>query len=239
MTRHLFIICFILFAQEVRSQREAYVWYFGIRTGGVEFSPSSRFLYLTDYGRYIYQVDLSSLNVAQTIVKIDNENHKYQDQAQLQLAPDGKIYVSSYGRSYLGTIDHPDSLAQKCGYRSNAIHIPENGINFSQQSLPNFVSSFLHKPELYPPSPFFEMPNVITPNADGYNDEFLPIKKFNVKELHVTILNRWGEVIYNSVGLLRGWDGGGHPTGVYYWKADYTGLNGRTYTQKGHVELKR
>jgi gliding motility-associated-like protein len=59
------------------------------------------------------------------------------------------------------------------------------------------------------------IPNVITPNGDGINDFFLidyAHKRLNDRLL---ILNRWGNVVYESENSDNGWDGGDLHDGVY------------------------
>lgn len=48
-------------------------------------------------------------------------------------------------------------------------------------------------------------PNVITPNQDGVNDVFILAE--NANNLSLKILNRWGNVIYESTNYLNDWNG--------------------------------
>lgn len=50
------------------------------------------------------------------------------------------------------------------------------------------------------------IPNVFTPNGDGINDE-LCFRGEWVKEFHIAIFNRWGELLYESNDLSQCWDG--------------------------------
>ena len=49
-------------------------------------------------------------------------------------------------------------------------------------------------------------PNVFTPNDDGVNDSYLPIGN-SVVYFNIKIYNRWGEQIYETEDLTRGWNG--------------------------------
>ncbi|MEX0814030.1 MAG: PKD domain-containing protein [Chitinophagales bacterium] len=51
-----------------------------------------------------------------------------------------------------------------------------------------------------------DLPNAFSPNADGYND-VLYVKGFGVERLELKIYNRWGELVFESNSLERGWDG--------------------------------
>lgn len=73
--------------------------------------------------------------------------------------------------------------------------------------------------------PEIEMPNVFTPNNDGVNDLFTPVVFKGMESGNITILNRWGNVIYESNDLSKGWDGTfqNKPVsdGVYFYKIHY------------------
>ena len=79
------------------------------------------------------------------------------------------------------------------------------------------------------------IPNVITPNGDGYNDIFLK----GVSRL--TIFTSWGERIFHTEDGL-GWDGSrnGQPVrpGEYLYVAEIDGEDGSVRTVKGVVTVK-
>lgn len=50
------------------------------------------------------------------------------------------------------------------------------------------------------------IPNVFTPNNDGYNDIFeITVEGYSVEKLK--IFNRWGELIFESTDQMKAWDG--------------------------------
>jgi gliding motility-associated-like protein len=52
------------------------------------------------------------------------------------------------------------------------------------------------------------MPNVFTPNADGLNDIFLPVYKLDIDiTFQMLIFNKWGEQIFSTNEISKGWDG--------------------------------
>lgn len=66
------------------------------------------------------------------------------------------------------------------------------------------------------------VPNTITPDGDPYNQVFLPyFTGIDVYDFHMTLYNRWGEIIFESYDVTKGWNGtyGGEivPAGVYVW----------------------
>lgn len=91
--------------------------------------------------------------------------------------------------------------------------------------------------------PEFSMPNVFTPNGDGVNDIFKPIKFKGMKEGKMIILNRWGNTVFETNDITNGWDGTHNSTpcteGVYYWKVVFTDIFEETKTEHGFFTLIR
>lgn len=59
-----------------------------------------------------------------------------------------------------------------------------------------------------PYCPVYELPNVFTPNGDGKNDLFIPIKPYkNVDSIQIQIYNRWGELVFSSNDIDINWNG--------------------------------
>ncbi|QHT66518.1 gliding motility-associated C-terminal domain-containing protein [Rhodocytophaga rosea] len=79
--------------------------------------------------------------------------------------------------------------------------------------------------------PYYELPNVITVNGDGKNDELRPFEcPLFVEKVEISIHNRWGRSVFESEdNIFINWDGrlssgegsgGGQvSTGVYYYLA--------------------
>jgi len=69
----------------------------------------------------------------------------------------------------------------------------------------NSVRSMSNYAEVIPPLSIF-IPNAFTPNGDGINDAF-GVKGEGIRDFHMYIYNRWGEVIYESENPRAQWDG--------------------------------
>jgi gliding motility-associated-like protein len=87
------------------------------------------------------------------------------------------------------------------------------------------------------------VPTAFTPNGDGRNDQLKPLLA-GMKELrYFRIYNRWGEVIFQTTELNRGWDGRlkgfDQATQVVVWIAEAVGVDGRTYSRKGTTVVVR
>ena len=76
------------------------------------------------------------------------------------------------------------------------------------------------------------LPNVITPNGDGYNDIFEPkVKGLSlITGAKTVIFNRWGNILYDTDDPLIQWDGKSKqtnmdcPPGTYFYVTDITYL---------------
>lgn len=104
---------------------------------GAEFSSSSEILYITNFEeRKIYQYDLLAPIISDSEVLIYESTYAL---SQLQLGPDGKIYVANFNHNYLDVINTPNRLGLTCDYVNNAIFL-ESGS--STAGLPPFIQSY-------------------------------------------------------------------------------------------------
>lgn len=93
------------------------------------------------------------------------------------------------------------------------------------------------------PTPIVEAPNVFTPNSDNANDLFY-LTTQNATSIELTILNRWGNVMYSKEGINPAWDGkseGGAlaDEGVYFYKYIVKGYNDQVVEGHGFLHLVR
>lgn len=86
------------------------------------------------------------------------------------------------------------------------------------------------------------IPNSFTPNGDGNNDVF-EIYGQGIKEVDLTIFNRWGELVYKSNSQYAGWDGTYKGQlqlpQVFTYHAVITFLNNKTSDKMGSITLMR
>ncbi len=86
-------------------------------------------------------------------------------------------------------------------------------------------------------------PNAFSPNGDGNNDVFGPATYTSVKSFEMYIYNRWGEKVFYTNDITKGWTG--YVNGklvlqdVYVWRADGVFLNGTPFELAGSVTLLR
>ncbi|HRC33207.1 MAG TPA: hypothetical protein PK736_07160 [Bacteroidia bacterium] len=106
-------------------------------TNGLAFSPSGRFLYVCQYTK-IWQYDTWSSNIAASQIQVAEWDTVYNPFEtyffNMQLAPDKKIYISTWGTNYsLHTIENPDSLGMACNVNQNSV-----SLSFPNSSVPTF-----------------------------------------------------------------------------------------------------
>ncbi len=111
---------------------------------GIEFSPDGNRLYIANFekDKSIYQYDITSDNpeLSQEII------HTTPDYifGQMQLGPDGKIYLSRgiredgviVGVPSLAVINNPNEVGASCNFQEDAFYLAGN---YSKVGLPNFV----------------------------------------------------------------------------------------------------
>lgn len=88
-----------------------------------------------------------------------------------------------------------------------------------------------------------EMPDVFTPNADGYNDLFGPLAIKGIITGRMYIRNRWGQVVNEQDIAASGWNGrdisGYCPEGTYYYTIEYTDRLAQDGSRSGSFTLLR
>ena len=90
------------------------------------------------------------------------------------------------------------------------------------------------------------MPSSFTPNYDGLNDVFMPVFTdygLDSKEYALEIFDRWGNLMFRTTDITKGWDGTTNngqeqvKEDVYVYKLHYRDSEGNTYDKTGHVSL--
>jgi gliding motility-associated-like protein len=103
-------------------------------------------------------------------------------------------------------------------------------------------------------NPVYEIiiPNAFSPGATGGNGFYNPLNTDNnifypfadyVEEFKMSIFNRWGELIFESLDIKYGWDGTyrgePQPQDVYVYKIEFGFSDGKNVTRVGDITLFR
>ena len=82
------------------------------------------------------------------------------------------------------------------------------------------------------------VPNVITPNGDGFNDLFEAKLEGDFISLEMEIYNRWGKRVYEQHSKEElYWDAAGLPDGVYYCAIEYHCMVNSSKKQGVHTSI--
>jgi gliding motility-associated-like protein len=109
------------------------------------------------------------------------------------------------------------------------------------------IGEYCKKPQLC-------FPDVITPNGDGFNDNFVPCSDGklitdsiypdvigSISFIDFEVFNRWGIKLFESQAVLPHWDatfqGSSVPSGTYYWIVKYTDVSKEIFEQSGYVTV--
>ncbi|MCB0482795.1 MAG: PKD domain-containing protein, partial [Flavobacteriales bacterium] len=136
------------FSNPIRLPEDSTIW-------GVEFSPNSKYLYYAKHDS-LFQLDVtthdsSTISSSKYLVKKINLNDK--QFGQLQLAPDGTIYVAVDNpyestftlrllKPYLSQIKYPDSAKSSCMFRDTGIVLTGISNPNCTYALPDIHGSF-------------------------------------------------------------------------------------------------
>ncbi len=95
-------------------------------------------------------------------------------------------------------------------------------------------------------TPEIIMPNAFTPNGDGVNDYFGLPDPENLTNFNMSIINRYGTIVFKTNNIYEQWDGyfmgTASPVGTYIWFVTvdyYNGSNIVKVSKKGYVTLIR
>jgi gliding motility-associated-like protein len=125
-------------------------------------------------------------------------------------------------------IDPTDSTINLCGI--------DNDGEYGEAIIPDPI---IPQPILDTPIVFF--PNVFSPNGDSKNDVFKAIcaDPSKVEKFDLRIFNRYGEQVFRTSAIDKGWDGKEHELSTYFYYCRYKQYNKNFLEAKGDFILLR
>jgi gliding motility-associated-like protein len=107
----------------------------------VEFSPSGDYAYITSW-HDLFQFDLTAVDIPSTRVTLYTVGLEL---GALQLAVDGKIYLSEFNKEYLSVINDPDMPGTSCNFVEDQVYLVSPStlsVSHCEIGLPQFVQSY-------------------------------------------------------------------------------------------------
>jgi gliding motility-associated-like protein len=87
------------------------------------------------------------------------------------------------------------------------------------------------------------IPTAFTPNADGKNDNFKALVYAAFDNFHLSVYDRWGQIVFQTSDPLKGWDGKvgniESKPDIYIWVCEYRLKNKPPKMENGTVMLLR
>lgn len=83
------------------------------------------------------------------------------------------------------------------------------------------------------------IPNIFTPNGDGVNETFFIPGLETYSDTQLTIINRWGNTVYQKTNYQNDWNGQGMVEGTYFYVLRAKNKAGIWDTYKGYLTLLR
>ncbi len=82
-----------------------------------------------------------------------------------------------------------------------------------------------------------KIPNVITPNGDGFNDKFVIKNLESYKENELVIFNRWNNVVYSKKNYTQDWAGQNLNAGTYFYILKVKDSDNKWHSYNGYVMI--
>ncbi|MEI6123548.1 MAG: gliding motility-associated C-terminal domain-containing protein [Bacteroidota bacterium] len=142
-------------------------------------------------------------------------------------------YTWSFGDGTTATVQNPVHQYTTDGVYTVTITISSGAPDFCEDAGVITVT-------IYIPSSI-QIPNIITPNGDGFNDEFM-VKSIGIGTEEMVIYNRWGKKIFSWSEVGGTWNGKDGNTesadGTYFYVYTAKGRSdGKTYDVHGTVTV--
>jgi len=94
--------------------------------------------------------------------------------------------------------------------------------------------------------PLLDVPNAFTPgrfSGNSYNNGIVKVEGFGIGKMAWKIYNRWGQLMFSTTDINRGWDGtfkgALQPLDVYTYTLDVEFTDGKKYRKTGDITLLR
>ena len=180
---------------------EDFIWYFGDGSNPI-FSSSPEYLYENAGSYQVKLVASSILGCSDSIMK----GVTVYNTPSMSLYMDGETTFNE-GDSLVVTVNGVfENLIWSFGSHANPLTIKSPGtytvtVSLDQCFLSNTFTVYVNE------ITSFGVMNLITPNGDGYNDNFEIFDLYRIGPCEVNIFNRWGSEVFSSTNYNNDWQG--------------------------------
>ena len=184
----------------------------------------------------IVSATISSLNIIATINANPQSGNKPLTVIFTCTSPDAVSWYWDFGNGNTSTLQYPFPETYDSVGSYTVMLIVSTGAPYNCKDT-SYITIEVQKPSS------LIIPNIITPNGDGHNDEFILLYK-EIETFTGTIFNRWGKKIFEWTDISKGWNGitnGGEVAsdGVYFYIIYAKGKDKVEYNLNGTVTLLR
>jgi gliding motility-associated-like protein len=213
----------------------------GDGTNSVDVNPSStQYLYVTATASNGCTVtdsillSVSDIDVTYLAATASENTVPIGEDVTLSAEPSGY----SYSWTPAADLTNPNSQETGATVNETTIYTVSVTDGICTKSDTVLVKAYSYKCE----EPFLYVPNAFTPNGDQDND-VLYVRSTIVKDFVFRIFDRWGELVFESKSLHRGWDGTFREKlldpDVYDYYVEGHCIDGQEFLIKGNVTLIR
>lgn len=166
--------------------------------------------------------------------------------AVLYLGPDVTLYPGEYHQMDPGGnceyIKWFPEVGLSSPYSRNPIAQPNVYTRYFAQGTTIYGCKTSDTIDIYLERTILDVPNAFNPT--GYDNKELKIIKRGIATLkYFRIFNRWGEAVFETNDIEKGWDGKyngvDQPVGVYVYMVEAVTDDGRPFVQQGNITLLR
>ncbi len=231
---------FLTLRDTVSGGRSPYVYNWSPIAGNADsllINPTSTTIYAATV------TDQCSQSVSQQIKVITNSVQAnfyfdFTSSQNIQFNNTSSGAISSYWNFGDGSLDSVSSQTSPAQYFASGGTFTVKLVVTNQQGCKDSMSQTL----VILPDFYFYFPNSFTPNHDGRNDIFTAVG-LGIKTYRMNIYNRFGELIYQTEDITKGWDGtymgAEAEIGVYICQFEVETFNADKFKKIGSVTLLR
>ena len=179
------------------------------------------------------QMDIITVNILFANAIVDSVHSAYQLPVIFTSTSNAYSYLWDFGDGHTSNVQNPTNTYDSPGTYSVTLTVnsgpPSNCVDVTTIIITIYIPSTI------------QIPNIITPNGDGFNDVFKVVSKgLGTEEMN--IYNRWGKKVFTWSEVGGTWDGKDgsreYSDGVYFYilKADGAG-DGKHYDVHGTVTV--